>query len=376
MSRQAQRWEAGSMEEGVARMDWTTLDDFLDRRVWLLTGKGGVGRTALSAACALFAARRGKRVLLTEIGDPAERCSPLARIFGRDLLPEGEPAPIADGLLGVQLLATTGQEGYLRSVLPSKMLVRAVLASEALRRLAAAGPSLRELGIFHQLLTLLRCQRSDGSPAHELIVADMPATGHTLSLTALPERLLRLLKSGPIHDNLREGQRYLNDPAKAAAFIVTLPETLPISECLDLAEGLEATRVPLGAVLVNRVPIDPFTPAERKALTPLLVGAVRPGSTQFKRYPQSRAELGRLRQCLPSVPIFELPEIMGGALPTPDFAAERCLAEELSRHLGPEAAQPPSALPQATHLAPPDDRDPARSERCAEARSASPAHPY
>ena len=86
-------------------MDKTTLDALLDRRVWLITGKGGVGRTAISAAAALFAARKNRRVLLTEIGDPAEHLSPLARVFGRDLLPEGEPAPIAEGLLGVQLLA-------------------------------------------------------------------------------------------------------------------------------------------------------------------------------------------------------------------------------------------------------------------------------
>lgn len=345
-----------------ARMDKTTLDDFLDRRVWLLTGKGGVGRTALSAACALFAARRGKRVLLTEIGDPAERCSPLARIFGRELLPEAEPAPIADGLLGVQLLATTGQENYLRSVLPSKMLVRAVLASEALRRLAAAGPSLRELGIFHQLLTLLRARRADGTPTHELIVADMPATGHTLSLTALPERLLRLFKSGPIHDNLCEGQRYLNDPAKAAALIVTLPETLPISECLDLAEGLSATRVPLGAVLVNRVPADPFTPAERAALAPLLIDASRPGVTRFRRYPKSRAELERLRRNLPSVPIFELPEIADEASGAVSGAnAERHLAEALGRCLEQGAAAPcPPMPPRERASSPPETGAPAK----------------
>lgn len=318
------------------------FDDFLDRRIWLLTGKGGVGRTALAAACALFAARRGKRVLLTEIGDPAEHCSPLARIFGRALLPEGAPAPIADGILGVQLLATTGQESYLHSVLPSKMLARAVLSSEALRRLAAAGPSLRELGLFHQLLTLLRARRADGTPEHELVIADMPATGHTLSLTALPERLLRLLKSGPIHDNLREGQSYLNDPAKTAALVVTLPESLPVSECLELAAGLAATRVPLGAVLVNRVPADPFTPAERAALAPLIAGAALPGAIEFRRYPKSRAALERLRQGLPAVPILELPEIP--EVPArPGGDAERQLAEELSQHLGKGArAHPPA----------------------------------
>ncbi|MDR0966311.1 MAG: arsenic transporter [Myxococcales bacterium] len=329
--------------------DRTTLDDFLDRRVWLVTGKGGVGRTVLAAACALYAARQGKRVVLTELGDVAERQSPLARIFGRDLLPEGEnPMPIVDGidghgfghgrLLGVRLLALTGQEQYLRTVLPSRALVRAVLASEALRRLAVAGPSLRELGIFYQLLSLVRSRRPDGSPEHELIVADMPATGHTLSLTGLPERLLHLIRSGPIHDQLIEGQSYLNDPAKTAGFTVTLPETLPISECLDLIAGLEETRVPVGAVLVNRVPVDPFTSAERAALTPLLTASTRPGATCFRRYPQSHAELARLRQSLPSTPIFEIPELLGI-----EGQSDRGLVERLSQLLGSREDRRPMA---------------------------------
>ncbi len=315
-------------------MDKTTLDALLDRRVWLITGKGGVGRTAISAAAALFAARKNRRVLLTEIGDPAEHLSPLARVFGRDLLPEGEPAPIAEGLLGVQLLALTGQESYLTSVMPSKMLARAVLASEALRRLAAAGPSLRELGIFHQLLTLLRQTRGDGTPTHELIIADMPATGHTLSLTALPERLLKLFRSGPIHDNLIEGQSYLNDPARTAAIIATLPETLPVSECLELREGLEATNVPLGAVIANRVPPDPFSPEERQTLTPLLDAHPHlPGATRFRRHPQSLRELDRLKRHLGDVPLIALPEIADSPSDETPEAAERALIESLSRHL-------------------------------------------
>ena len=315
-------------------MDKTTLDALLDRRVWLITGKGGVGRTAISAAAALFAARKNRRVLLTEIGDPAEHLSPLARVFGRDLLPEGEPAPIAEGLLGVQLLALTGQESYLTSVMPSKMLARAVLASEALRRLAAAGPSLRELGIFHQLLTLLRQTRCDGTLTHELIIADMPATGHTLSLTALPERLLKLFRSGPIHDNLVEGQSYLNDPDKAAAIIATLPETLPVSECMELCEGLRTTNVPLGAVFVNRVPLDPFSPEERQALAPILDAYPHlPGATRFRRHPQSLAELDRLKRHLGEVPLVALPEIADDKPDSAPFEAERALVESLSRHL-------------------------------------------
>ncbi len=77
----------------------------------------------------------------------------------------------------------------------------------------------------------------------------MPATGHTLALTSLPEILLDALPDGPIPRYMREGQAYLNDPEKGLAWIVTLPELLPVTEALELIDGLRATRVtPAGVI--------------------------------------------------------------------------------------------------------------------------------
>ena len=84
--------------------------DFLSRRIHLVTGKGGVGRTTLSAALATAAARHGKRVLLTEIGDPEGGYSAIGRKFGREqLTPDPEPLG-PPGLRGCHVWATRGQE--------------------------------------------------------------------------------------------------------------------------------------------------------------------------------------------------------------------------------------------------------------------------
>src|SRR5512136_3361698 len=48
----------------------------LDRRLVVVTGKGGVGKSTVSAALAVLAARRGKRVLVAEI-DARERVAPM-----------------------------------------------------------------------------------------------------------------------------------------------------------------------------------------------------------------------------------------------------------------------------------------------------------
>ncbi|HEY1087454.1 MAG TPA: ArsA-related P-loop ATPase, partial [Archangium sp.] len=139
------------------------LQSLLQKRVVLMTGKGGVGRSTLTAALAQLAQRKGVRVLVCDIGDDPNDYSPLARHFGRDRLP-GSVEEIAPGIRGLVLLARAGQELFLKSVLRSGTLARAAIGSDSLRRLLSAGPSFKEMGVFFQLLTLLREQRSDGTP--------------------------------------------------------------------------------------------------------------------------------------------------------------------------------------------------------------------
>jgi anion-transporting ArsA/GET3 family ATPase len=282
------------------------LERILDKRVILVTGKGGVGRSSITAAFATVAARAKKRVLVTEIGEIGAEDSPLARLFGYDRLPH-DPTEIAPGIKGSLLLSHKGQELFLRSVLPVPALTRWALSSEALQRLLSAAPSFREMGIFYHLLTLLRAEHPRGGPEHEVILIDMPATGHTLALTGLPEVLLGLVSRGPIAAALREGQSYLNDPAKGAAWIVTLPEALPVSETLELLAGLENTAMPVGGIVLNRMPEDPFTEAEREAVKPLLEKHELFGAMGFRRADEARKALERLRGEI-KVPLLTVPE--------------------------------------------------------------------
>ena len=321
-----------------------SLEELSKRRCVLITGKGGAGKSCVAAAVARWAAT-SRRVLLAEVADQSAGYSPLARLFGRERLPQA-PEPIAPGVSGVSLMARSGQELFLASVLHNATIARAALSSEAIRRLLNAGPSFREMGVYFHLLTLLRARQHDGSPRHELIVIDMPATGHTLSLTGLPETLLRLVPRGPIADALREGQGYLNDPAKGVAWVVTLLETLPVSECLELLEGLGRTSMPAGGVLVNRVPRDPFTPGERAALAPIVEREPLLGAEAFQRRAVSEREARRLLRgtdrCL-----IGLPEAESGADVVAALVAALERAEPLGAMLGLDAAEPCAQEPAA-----------------------------
>ncbi len=284
-----------------------------EKRVVLITGKGGVGKTTVAASI-VRALSEGRRVLGCEIGDPEGGPTPLGRLFGQSFL-SSEPVTLAPNLSLCHLWAPLGHELFLRSILPSKRVIRAALRSKALRRFLIAAPSFHEMGIYYHLLTLLEAKRDDGTPVHETIVIDMPATGHALAITGLVDMLLRIIPRGPVNKALRRGEEIIRDPWLSTTFVVALPERLPVSESIELVHGLRETRTPVGGVVLNRMPEDPLTTDEREAIHLLLEdnpdGPIL-GTRRLAHIRESQVASSRLAEET-NLPSTELPEIRGDA---------------------------------------------------------------
>jgi arsenite-transporting ATPase len=277
-----------------------------DRRLQLITGKGGVGRTLVSVALAHAAAQAGKRVLLAEVGDVEGHRSAIAPYFGLDALGDA-PKLIAPGIHGIRISAAAGQEAFGRSIIPSGPLIRAALRSSALRKFMIAAPAFYELGLMYSLLTLLDAKDRNGGLLYPFIIIDMPATGHTLALADLPQTVLRLVPRGPVATAMRAGQAYLNDPKVTAAWIVTLPEHLPITEALELLEGLKKSAVPIGGIVLNRFLSDPFNDDERAALSGLFSKVPMHGEVLFQRIVMTREATARVKAAV-DLPVLHLPD--------------------------------------------------------------------
>lgn len=266
------------------------LPDLLSRKLVIVTGKGGVGKTTVTAAIARAAAAAGKRVLCAEIVAHPETPSQLVEAFGGPA-PKEEPVRVDDRIDVVLLTPTMGHRRFLQDTLPLKMLADAAMRSQGLKKFLSAAPGFSDMGVMYRALDLMRREKWD------LVLLDSPATGHALALAQIPEFLLKVISRGPIARVAKQGIEMLTNPVFTSAVVVTLPETLPVTEALELARGLERHRVPVSGVVVNRVPVDPFSADERVALKRLVSnGHGVLGGRELSRIERSDAALKLLRE--------------------------------------------------------------------------------
>lgn len=283
------------------------LKAITQKRLILVTGKGGVGKTTFAASISLALASRGSRVLCGEVGSDDETSSPLFRLFGKE---HGtvDPRPIADRLDAVILQPSSGHHAFLRDALPMKVLADAAMKSAGIRRFLSAAPTFPEMGILYRTLELLRMKQGKTN-RYDTIVLDLPATGHALALAQIPASILKIIQKGPIADAVREGLSVLTDAEQTGGVIVTLPEVLPVSEALELADGVRKHHIPIAGMVLNRVPMDPFTEREHAALKPYITEREL-GSSKFvlDRIDRAQASRKRLLDHSPA-PCLELNEL-------------------------------------------------------------------
>lgn len=306
---------------------------FWDRQLVLVTGKGGVGKTTLTAAIARIAHSTGKRVLVAEVTHDPETPSLLLTHFGHPMLKGDEPVLIEPRLHGVRLAPQIGHKLFLRAALKVGLLVDAAMRSAALNRFLMAAPTFPEIGVLFQIVTMVRSGRFDH------IVIDLPATGHAVALASLPRTVNRIVPTGLIGDAVKEGLDVMTDPARTSAVVVSLPESMPVTEGVELIDALHRLQIRVPVSILNRVPSDPFTQDQRAALIDMLKDRAPDdpvlGVRELRRLDRARRARTEFYETTPpgvrtlEIPLFEsADEVAVIALVTKALEAEPTPAKE------------------------------------------------
>ncbi len=217
-------------------------------KVVVVVGKGGVGKTTVTAALALAAARAGLEVLVVALDDSGG----LPALFGRDDRFGYEPVRLADrpgGLSGgVAGQVVTSREALLEYLEGHGFgrVSRRLIHSGALDVVATAIPGVE------QVLVLGKVKQLEKAGGYDLVLVDAPATGHAVSFLTSSGGLVDAARGGPLRAQAEQVVELLSDPSRAQALLVTLPEETPVNEVVETAYRLEdEVGIALGPVVVN-----------------------------------------------------------------------------------------------------------------------------
>jgi len=238
--------------------------DLLDRRLLFVTGKGGVGKSTVTAATALLAADQGRKVLLVEVDAKGN----LTNLF--EHAPVGfEPQPVYPGVFAMQLNTEASLREYLKLNLRIPMVGRIGPIANVFDFVANAAPGVKEILTVGKVCWEVR-ESIAGRADWDLVIVDAAATGHVLAQLDAPRTIRELVHTGPIRGQTEWMMEILSDPGVTALNVVTAPEEVPVQETIELvARAQEETTVPLGAVIVNRVLPEPFTTEDERVFAAL-----------------------------------------------------------------------------------------------------------
>ncbi len=287
-----------------------------DRRFLFVTGKGGVGKTTVTAALAMKFAAQGKRVLCAAC-NAKERFSTL---FG--VPPVGpEVVPLATNVWGINMDPGEAMAEYGMLILKSRTLYTAVFDNRYVRSFFRATPGLYEWAMLGKAWWHTTEELPDGGHRFDVVLLDAPATGHGLDMLRVPKVIVDIVPPGILRRDADRAWEMFRDPRQAGVVVVTLPEDMPVNETVELVGSLEGElKLPVAEIVVNGMLPPLFSATERAELVkPRSLPVDDPGAKvlgagsrrSFREMVQAQS-MQRLNQELKAPKVY-LPHLFDGA---------------------------------------------------------------
>ena len=286
------------------------MPDPLDKRLVIVTGKGGVGKSTVALATAIAAARSGKRTILCEVA-AQER---LSRVFHRAEIGFHE-VEMSENLWAISIDPDESMREYLLIQLKVRAMRDLLVRSRIFAYLAAATPGLKELVTIGKIWELAQPERRvKGGRQYDVVVVDAPATGHGVGFLQTPRTFANIARVGPIRSQAETLDKFIRNRRKTGVQIVSAPEEMPVNETATLERDLsDEVGVAVDRIVMNGMYPELFSDGEADRLASVaeagdgvVRAACRTAVRECRRARSQREQLARLEE-LTQAPVTTLP---------------------------------------------------------------------
>jgi anion-transporting ArsA/GET3 family ATPase len=227
--------------------------DLQSKRLIIVAGKGGVGRSTVSAALGVALAKQGKRVLVYQ----ASAKDRLSQMLGGPKVAE-HIVCLGENLWAVNTNPSAALHEYGLMVLKYETIYRLVFENSVVRYLLRAIPGLDDYAVIGKMWWHTT-EEEDGEPRWDTVIFDAPATGHLVTMLKIPQVILEAVPEGPLVKDAKKVHALLHDPARTAVVLTTLAEEMPTCEALELHAKIRGDlQMNVSHLVVNQLYPDRF----------------------------------------------------------------------------------------------------------------------
>jgi anion-transporting ArsA/GET3 family ATPase len=220
-------------------------------KVFFICGKGGVGKTAVTAALGCFYASRGGALAVS-----LNWSSSFKDHTGLPSL-SADPVQVKSGFYAMVLDRQAVLNEYIAGYFALKPIRKWILNHPLYPSLSAVIPGLKELVLIDKILTY--ALRQTRYPWKTVIV-DMPSSGFSTHLFATTRKASRIVTHGPLHTRFVRNHDALRDPSFSRIIVVTLPEETPIRESREMILDFQNRgEMVVDTIVINQIYPEPFS---------------------------------------------------------------------------------------------------------------------
>ncbi len=225
------------------------MEDLFQKKLLLITGKGGVGKSTISALLAYKASELGKKVLIVE-ATPSPTIPFLFDLKTENYHLTHQIKNIHPGIDTLNMIFADVSKDFFHHYFP-KRLVDKVFSYDAITGFLSVLPGVEETIFLGKLVQLVSNIEKKKSP-YDIVIFDSPSTGHAVQLFETPKVLLSFIKKGFIYERTKSILTVIEDPDVTALNVVTQAEEAIVKETKELFYNLtKFNRIPIYGLFIN-----------------------------------------------------------------------------------------------------------------------------